>query len=86
MAVSCKGAHFPQDVILMGVRWYVAYPLSTRHVEALMEEREVAVDHATINRWVIKHSPLLEEAFPRGKQHVWVSGRMDETYIKVTGQ
>jgi hypothetical protein len=24
-AVSVKGAHLPQDVILMGVRWYVAY-------------------------------------------------------------
>src|SRR5262245_55296154 len=32
MAISFKGAHFPQDIILMGVRWYVAYPLSTRHV------------------------------------------------------
>jgi transposase-like protein len=39
MAVSFKGAHFPQEVILMGVRWYVAYPLSTRHVEELMLER-----------------------------------------------
>jgi putative transposase len=36
MAVSFKGAHFPQDIILAGVRWYVAYPLSTRHVEELM--------------------------------------------------
>jgi len=36
MAISFKGAHFPQDIILMGVRWYVAYPLSTRHVEELM--------------------------------------------------
>jgi transposase-like protein len=25
MAVSFKGAHFPKEVILMGVRWYVAY-------------------------------------------------------------
>ena len=57
MAVSFKGAHFPQDIILMGVRWYVAYPLSTRHVEELMEERGVEVDHSTINRWVIKYSP-----------------------------
>jgi hypothetical protein len=35
MPVSFKGAHFPQDIILMGVRWYVAYPLSYRHVEGL---------------------------------------------------
>ena len=27
--ISCKGAHFPQDIILTGVRWYVAYPLAT---------------------------------------------------------
>ena len=67
----------------MGVRWYVAYPLSTRHVEELMEERGVKVDHSTINRWVIKYSPQLEDAFHRRKRAVWVSWRMDETYIKV---
>jgi transposase-like protein len=41
----------------MGVRWYLADPLSTRHVKKLMEERGVNVDHATINRWVVKYSP-----------------------------
>jgi len=86
MAVSFKGAHFPPEVILMGVRWYVAYPLSTRHVEELMEERGVEVDHSAINRWVIKYSPQLEEEFHRRKRPVWVSWRMDETYIKVKGE
>src|ERR671922_842705 len=86
MAVSFKGAHFPPEVILMGVRWYLAYPLSTRHVEELMEERGVEVDHSTINRWVIKYSPQLEEAFHRRKRAMWLSWRMDETYIKVKGQ
>jgi hypothetical protein len=68
--ISFKGAHFPQDIILMGVRWYVAYPLSTRHVEALMLERGVHVDHATINRWVIKYSPQLEDALHRRKRPI----------------
>ena len=86
MAISFKGAHFPQEIILMGVRWYMAYPLSYRHVEELMEERGVLLDHATIQRWVIKYSPLLEEAFHRRKRPVWVSWRMDETYIKIKGQ
>jgi putative transposase len=86
MAVSFKGAHFPKDIILLGVRWYVAYPLSTRHVEELMQERGVSVDHSTVNRWVIKYSPQLEEAFHRRKQPVWVSWRMDETSIKVKGE
>jgi putative transposase len=86
MAVSFKGAHFPQDIMLTGVRWYVAYPLSTRHVEELMLERGVHGDHSTINRWVIKYSPPLEEAFHRRKRPIWVSWRMDETYMKVKGE
>ena len=86
MSVSFKGAHFPQEIILTCVRWYVAYPLSTRHVEELMQEWGVSVDHATVNRWVIKYSPPLEEAFHRRTRPVWISGRMDETYIRVKGQ
>jgi putative transposase len=85
MPVSFKGAHFPQDIILMSVRWYVAYPLSYRHVEELMFERGVHVDHATIQRWVVKYSPQLEVAFHRCKRPVQVSWRMDETYIKIKG-
>ena len=79
MASSFKGAHCPPEVILMGVRWSVAYPLSPRHVEERMEERGVEVDHSTINRWVIRYSPQLEEAFHRRKRSVWVRWRMDET-------
>src|SRR6266567_9185289 len=58
MAISFKGAHFPPDIILMGVSWYVAYPLSYRHVEELMEERGVPIDHATIQRWVVKYKQI----------------------------
>src|SRR5215467_9416848 len=83
--VSFKGAHFAKDMILTCVRWYVAYPLSYRQLEELMQERGVSVDHATINRWVLKYSPQLEEAFHRRKRPVWMSWRLDETYIKVKG-
>src|SRR5262245_4376309 len=86
MAVNFKGAHFPQEIILTGVRWYVAYPLSTRHVEELMEERGLHVDHSTINRWVITYGPQLEDAFHRRKRPVGRSGRLDETYIRVKGE
>jgi putative transposase len=51
-----------------------------------MRERGVPVDHATVNRWVIKYSPPLEEAFHRQKRPVWLSWRMDETYIRVKGE
>src|SRR5215831_18872939 len=85
MTVSFKGAHFPSEIILMGVRWYVAYPLSYRHIEALREERGVEVDHSTIQRWVVKDSTPLDEALHRCKRPVWVSWRMEETYIKIKG-
>jgi putative transposase len=83
MTVSCTGAHCPQDIILIGRRWYVAYPLSYRHVAELMEERGVPVDHTTIQRWVVKYSPPLEAACHRRKQPVWGSWRRDKTYVKV---
>jgi putative transposase len=84
--VSFKGAHCVKDIILSCVRWYLAYPLSTRHVEELLQERGVSVDHATINRRVQRYSPQLEQAFHRRKRPVWISWHMDETYIKVKGQ
>jgi transposase-like protein len=36
-----------------------------------MEERGVNVDHSTVNRWVIKYRPQLEEQFHRRKRPVW---------------
>jgi putative transposase len=52
--------------------------MSTRHIEALLRERGVPVDHSTINRWVRKYSPQLEDALHRRKRPVWISWRMDE--------
>lgn len=51
-----------------------------------MEERGVTVDHATLNRWVIKYSPLIAIEAQRRKSRTSTSWRMDETYIKVKGQ
>jgi len=85
MTLSFKGAHFPQEIILMGVRWSVAYPLSSRHVEDLREERGVLSDHATLQRRVVPSSPQRAEAFHRRKHAVWVSWRVDEPYIKSKG-
>ena len=39
MAIDGKGAHVPPEVLRLGGRWYGAYPLRTRQVEALMEDR-----------------------------------------------
>lgn len=85
--ISFKQRHFKSDIILMLVRWYVAYALSYRDVEELALERGLEVDHSTINRWVIHYAPQLEEIFrQRNKRPVGLSWRMDETYIQVKGK
>ena len=40
--MAFKGRHFMQNIILMSVRWYVAYALSYRGIEELLEERNIA--------------------------------------------
>src|ERR1700676_3467947 len=83
--IEFKGVHFERDVILWGVRWYVAYPISYRQLEEMMDERGVEVDHSTLNRWVLKYVPLLEARFRTRKRPVGSSWRLDETYVKVQG-
>ena len=81
--LNFKGMRFPIDVILVCIRWYAAYPLSYRHLEEIMEERGVSVDHSSINRWAIRFLPLIEKMARKHKRPVGGSWRMDETYIKV---
>ena len=44
------------------------------------------MDHSTINRWVVKYSPPRTEAFHCWQRPVWISWRLDETYIRVKGK
>ncbi len=83
--IDFKGSHFEREVILWGVRWYLAYPISYRQLEEMMQERGVEVDHATLNRWVVKYVPLLDEQFRARKRPVGTSWRMDETYVRIKG-
>ena len=81
-----KRMHYPLEVMLTCVRWYAAYPLSFRHIEEMMGERGVLVDHATVHRWSIKILPVMAAAFRQRKRPVGASWRMDETYIKLNGK
>ena len=58
MTIDFKGAHYPKDVILHAVFFYVRYAVSYRDLEEILTERGVNVDHTTLNRWVVKYSPL----------------------------
>ena len=80
-----KGRHFDQSVILLCVRWDLAYNLSLRDLEEMMAERGLSVDHSTVHRWVVHFSPKLLERFNRRKRSVTDKWHVDETYIKVRG-
>jgi putative transposase len=81
-----KGRQFDRSVILLCVRWYLAYSLSLRDLEEMMAERGISVDHATVGRWVVRYSPELLERFNRRKRPVSRRWHVDETYIKVRGR
>ena len=42
----------------------------------MMQERGVEVDHSRLNRWVLKFTPLLEQAFRKRKLAVGTRWRM----------
>jgi putative transposase len=81
-----KGRHFDRSVILLCVRWYLAYGLSLRDLKEMMAERGISIDHSTIHRWVVHFSPVLLKRFNRRKRSVGSRWHVDETYIKVRGQ
>ncbi len=62
--ISFKGRHHQQNIILQCVRWYVAYSLSYRDLEELMQERGYTVDHSTVQRWVSWSSECLLPRLP----------------------
>lgn len=84
--ISFKGAQFPKEVILFVVFFYVRYTVSYRDLEEIMAERGVTVDHATLNRWVTRYSPMIADTARRRKAPANRSWRMDETYVNVKGE
>ena len=58
-----KGHCFPKSIILQALYFELRFSLSYRDVEELMAIRGVKEDHATIQRWVFKFTPLVEQQF-----------------------
>lgn len=84
--IDFKGVHYPKSVILHAVFFYLRYAVSYRDLEEILAERGVTVDHATLNRWVVKFAPLIADRAQTRKRPTAKSWRMDETYIKVKGR
>ena len=80
-----KRLHHPLEVMLVCARCYAAYALSFRHLEEMMQQRGVLVDHSSVHLWALKILPVMAHIFRRRKRPVGTSWRMHETYIKVAG-
>lgn len=81
-----KGRHYPGEVILSAVRWYLRYPLAYLHVSELLAERGLFVDASCVWRWVQAYAPEINRRCRRYLKPTNKSYRVDETYIKVKGQ
>jgi transposase-like protein len=81
-----KGRHFDHEIIILGVRGYLTFKLSSRDLVQRMDERGIALAHTTILRWVQRYVPEFEKRWNRYARSVGDSWRVDETYLKVRGQ
>jgi transposase-like protein len=81
-----KGRHFDQEIIILCIRWYLTFKLSSRDLVQMMSERGIALVHTTILRWVQRYVPDFEKRWNQYALPVGDSWRVDETYIKVKGQ
>src|SRR3954466_8424491 len=81
-----KGRHFDREVIVLCVRWYLSFKLSSRDLVQMMRERGIRLVHTTILRWVQRYVPEFEKYWSRYARPVGGSWRCDETYIKVKGR
>ena len=57
-----KGRHFDCEIIILCVRWYLTFKLSSRDLVQMMAERGIALAHTTILRWVQRYVPQVREA------------------------
>jgi len=73
-------------VILHAVFFYLRYGVSHRDLEEILAERGVMVDHATLNRLVVRYASGLATVAQRRKATTAPSWRLDETYVKVRGE
>jgi putative transposase len=82
VTIDFKGSHYPRSVILYAVFFYARYSVSHRDLEEIMAERGVEVDHATLNRRVIKFSPLIALEAQKRKKKTAVSWVLSQIFTQ----
>jgi hypothetical protein len=92
MAMPCAtrnplflGRWLQDEVIIVAVRWYLAYPLGYRQVCDMLRNRGVSVAPSTVMRLVLRYAPEFEKRWQGYDKPVALGWRVDETYIQVGG-
>jgi hypothetical protein len=80
-----KGRHFDREVIVLCVRWYLSYKLSSRDLVEMMSERGIALAHTTILRWVQRYVPVFEKQWNHFARPVGGSWRLRRDLYKGEG-
>jgi IS6 family transposase len=81
-----KWRHYPGDIILWCVRWYLRFPISFVHMAEMALERGPFIHPSCIWRWVQIYGPELDKRCRPHLKPTNKSYRTDETYIKVKGE
>jgi transposase-like protein len=81
-----EGRHFDREIIILCVRWHLRFKLSFRDLVEMVAERGLAMAHTTIMRWVHHYAPEFERRWNRFARSAGPSWRVDETYVKVSGE
>jgi putative transposase len=66
--MNTKGHYYPKAIILQAVYFKLRFTLSVRDVEEIMKIRGIAIDHATIQRWVFKFTPMIESQIKKEEE------------------
>ena len=80
-----KWRHYPGDIILWCVRWYLRFPISFVHMAEMALERGLFIHPSCIWRWVQIYGPELDKRSRPYLKHTNKSYRVDETYIRIKG-
>ncbi len=81
-----KWRQYKGKLILLCVRWYLAFTLSYHQLEKMLREQGWSVDHTSVFRWVQRYGPELAVRCRSFLKLTNRSYRTDETYIKVKGK
>lgn len=81
-----KGYCSSHEIIMLFVYMKCRFSLSYRELEEMASIRGAKIDHATLQRWLIKFAPLIDREVRKRKRPIGNNWRMDETYIKVNGK